>query len=86
MLIRHWELLAEEENAMKKLFNRLLLLFGKKRYRVQTENGFKYKVVYKLLLGHEYIIHKTLAPIAFHSGNVELPFMDFQRMMSARQM
>jgi len=60
---------------MKRLFNKFLLLFGKKRSKVQVEGCFRYKVEYKVLFGNEYVIYKTLPPIDFTSGNVKLPFV-----------
>lgn len=59
---------------MKTLFNKFLLLFGKKYYRVEIKDGFKYRVEYKMLFGNEYVIHKTLPPICLNDKSVELPF------------
>ena len=59
---------------MKQLFRRFLLLFGKKHFRVQVENGFKYRVEYKVLFGNEYITYKTLPPIEFKDREPVLPF------------
>ncbi len=58
---------------MKKLFNKFLLLFGKKRSRVEVEGCFRYKIEYKMLFGNEYILYKALPAIDL-TGGVKLPF------------
>jgi hypothetical protein len=59
---------------MKTLCCKFLLLFAKKYYRIEVEDGFKYRIEYKVLFGNEYIIRKTLPPISFDDKRVELPF------------